>query len=98
MVLQYKLVYRKGKDNTAADAPSRQPSENELFVISLCCPRWLESIVDGYAEDAKAKALLQELSITSPNPRCTKDVCSFHEENSALRKTDCRYFWEILKT
>jgi hypothetical protein len=41
MGLQYKLVYRKGKDNSAADALSRLPSENELYNISLCRPRWL---------------------------------------------------------
>lgn len=69
MGLQYKLVYRKGKDNTAADALSRHPVENELFAISLCRPRWLETIVEGYIVDDQAKTLLQELSIHSPNPR-----------------------------
>jgi hypothetical protein len=67
MGLQYKLVYRKGKDNTAADALSMLPTENELHAISLCRPRWLESIVQGYIEDEQAKNLLQELSPVSPN-------------------------------
>jgi hypothetical protein len=67
MGLQYKLVYRKGKDNTAADALSRLPAKNELHAISLCRPRWLESIVQGYIEDEQAKNLLQELSLVSPN-------------------------------
>jgi hypothetical protein len=67
MGLQYKLVYKKGKDNIAADSLSRLPSENELFSISICRPRWLESIVEGYEKDEKAKTLLQELSIASPN-------------------------------
>jgi hypothetical protein len=67
MGLQYKLVYRKGKENSAADALSRLPSDNDLYAISLCRPKWLESITDGYAADEKAKALLQELSISNPN-------------------------------
>ena len=69
MELQYKLVYRKGKENSAADALSRIPSANELYNISLCRPRWLESIVEGYAKDVTAQALLQELSLSSPNAR-----------------------------
>jgi hypothetical protein len=67
MGLQYKLVYRKGKDNSAADALSRIPTANELHAISLCRPRWLEIIIEGYDKDDKAKTLLQELSIASPN-------------------------------
>jgi hypothetical protein len=67
MGLQYKLVYRKGKDNSTADALSRVPTANELHAISLCRPRWLEIITEGYDKDDKAKTLLQELSIASPN-------------------------------
>jgi hypothetical protein len=60
-------VYCKGKDNSAADALSRHPSANELYNISLCRPRWIEMIVEGYTADDKAQALLQELSLSSPN-------------------------------
>jgi hypothetical protein len=67
MGLQYKLVYRKGRENSAADALSRLPFENELYAISLCRPKWIESIMDGYTADEKAKKLLQELSLSSPN-------------------------------
>jgi hypothetical protein len=54
MGLQYKLVYRKGKDNTAADALSRNPAANELYHISVAKPRWLEIIAEGYLKDPKA--------------------------------------------
>ena len=69
MGLHYKLVYRKGKDNTAADALSRLPVDNELHAISVCRPQWLESIMEGYNTDDQAKALLQELSLVSPNAK-----------------------------
>jgi hypothetical protein len=54
MGLQYKLVYRKGKDNTAADALSRNPAANELYHIPVAKPRWLEIIAEGYLKDPKA--------------------------------------------
>jgi hypothetical protein len=66
MGLQYKLVYRKGTDNSAADALSRLPNDH-LLNISLCRPRWLEIIVEGYEQDAKAKKLLTELAVSTPN-------------------------------
>ncbi|KAK1679361.1 hypothetical protein QYE76_040209 [Lolium multiflorum] len=69
MGLQYKLVYRKGKDNTAADALSRNPAAHELHTISLARPRWLEIIVEGYLKDAQTQLLLQELSLHSPNSK-----------------------------
>lgn len=69
MGLQYKLVYRKVKENSAADALSRQPLANQLFAISMSRPRWMESIVDDYQTDAKALVLLQELSMCNPNDK-----------------------------
>lgn len=69
MGLQYKLVYRKGNENSAADALSRNPSANELYHISLCRPSWLEMIVEGYLTDTQAQTLLQELSLVSPNSK-----------------------------
>jgi hypothetical protein len=67
MGLQYKLIYRKGKENSAADSLSRLPANNALYAISLSRPKWLESITEGYAADEQAKALLHELSLSSPN-------------------------------
>ena len=67
MGMQYKIVYRKGKENSAADALSRTDNATELYNISLCRPRWLEIIVEGYSADPNAKQMLQELSLQSPN-------------------------------
>ena len=46
--LQYKLVYKKGLDNKAADALSRQSTSENLFATSVSTPKWLEIIVEGY--------------------------------------------------
>jgi hypothetical protein len=67
--LQYKLIYKKGPENKAADALSRQLHENQLNAISISKPRWIEIIVEGYQEDPMAKQLLTGLSITSSNDK-----------------------------
>ena len=53
--LQYKLVYKKGPDNKAADALSRQSTTETVHAISVSTPKWLEIIVEGYRQDPQAK-------------------------------------------
>lgn len=62
---QYRLVYKKGSDNTAADALSRRTghSEGELAAVSTCVPTWLSEVAEGYEKDPHTKKLLPELSI-----------------------------------
>ena len=60
--LQYRIVYRKGVDNGAADALSRCPSAH-LAVISVCQPQWLEAMVESYSHDARAQELLAKLAV-----------------------------------
>jgi hypothetical protein len=67
MGLNYRLVYRKGHENKAADALSRPCTTENSYAISVSTPKWLEIIVQGYQEDPQAKQLLTELSIASPN-------------------------------
>lgn len=61
----YKICYRKGTSNAAADALSRKEEEEEvsLFALSECQPVWLQSVLQGYNEDAYSKQLITELSI-----------------------------------
>jgi hypothetical protein len=54
-------------DNTTANALFRLPVDNELYAVSVCRTRWLESIVEGYNEDEQAKTVLQELSLVRSN-------------------------------
>lgn len=67
--LQYKLVYKKGLENKVADALSRQGESAELYATSASTPKWLESIIEGYQYDPKAKALLTELAVIGHNDK-----------------------------
>jgi hypothetical protein len=46
--LQYTIVYRKGSENTAADALSRRPQPlGTLAAISSVQATWLQEITEG---------------------------------------------------
>jgi len=60
--LQYRIVYRKGVDNGAADALSRCPS-SQLVALSVCQAQWLETVVESYSQDTRAQELLAKLAM-----------------------------------
>lgn len=62
--LQYRIVYKKGIENGAADALSRRPhTEASLFALSSATPQWLIQIADSYQNDASAQKLITQLSV-----------------------------------
>ena len=64
MGLNYQIVYRKGADNRAADALSRRPHPAaDCYMISSVQPAWIQEIVQRYAADMAAQAVLQKLTI-----------------------------------
>lgn len=69
MGLQFKLVYKKGSSNTVADGLSRQCHDCHTISASSAKPAWLDNLQNGYEDDPHARALLTELSITSPNEK-----------------------------
>lgn len=53
MGLQYKICYKKGSTNNAADALSRVAHESsELLAISAAQPVWLDNLQDSYTESS----------------------------------------------
>lgn len=67
MGLQFKIVYKQGKDNKAADAPSRVAHLLPTQIISEANPVWLQEIINSYATDPAAQTLLAELAVKGPN-------------------------------
>jgi hypothetical protein len=54
MGLQFKIVYRKGKENLAADALSRVGHFMALQAVSTTTPAWLQEVLNSYHTDAEA--------------------------------------------
>jgi hypothetical protein len=50
--LHYRIVYKKGIENSAADALSRRHHDSGVCcAISVATPQWCSDIVDGYRSD-----------------------------------------------
>lgn len=62
--LQFRIKYKKGADNRAADALSRRPVYDEfLLAISHAQPTWLAEVLEAYEKDETTKALLTRLAV-----------------------------------
>lgn len=60
MGLDYKIIYKKGSENGAADALSRRPiSNSSVYALSTVQPAWLQEIVASYTTDPSSMVLLQ---------------------------------------
>jgi hypothetical protein len=51
MGLQFKVVYKKGKDNLAADALSRVCHLIALQAVSEVTPKWMQEVLNSYSTD-----------------------------------------------
>jgi len=67
MGLHFKIIYRQGKDNAAADALSRMAHLLAIQAVSSVQPAWLQEVLNSYTTDSKAQDLLQKLAISSPD-------------------------------
>jgi hypothetical protein len=67
--MTYKIVYKKGVENTTADALSRRPdqpfsSSSAIYCAMYACqPQWLSLVSQSYETDEHAKTLLIKLAL-----------------------------------
>lgn len=82
--LQYKICYRKGLENRAADALSRRrhPEDITLNTVTECQPIWLEEVRASYLTNEHTKKLIQRLQ-QAPDP---KGRFSWHDNLLYFRK------------
>jgi hypothetical protein len=71
MDLNFKIQYKKGIQNTVADALSRCPGQSldSVLPLSECIPSWVQRLQEGYQDDEDAKKLLTELSLSGSNDK-----------------------------
>jgi hypothetical protein len=64
--LNYKICYKQGTENRAADALSRAPHGpyQQVLAISIVQPVWLQELANAYTSDPKATKLLTELAVS----------------------------------
>jgi len=69
MGLQFKIVYKPGKENIAADALSRVAQLYNVQAVTVVQPQWIQEVLNAYATDPKAQQLLTKLAIVNPNAK-----------------------------
>ena len=65
MGLQFKVVYKKGRDNVAADALSRVGYLVAIQAVSSAQLVWVQEVANSYATDSQAQELLARLTVHS---------------------------------
>lgn len=67
MSYQYKITYKKGSTNCAADSLSRAPQTGPcLNAISLAQPLWLQDLQQSYSDNPVAQKMLSALAVHNP--------------------------------
>jgi hypothetical protein len=69
MGLQFKVVYRKGKENVPTNALSRMAHLMSLQAISAAQPDWIQEVLNAYVTDNQAQKLLAQLVVHSVNTK-----------------------------
>lgn len=67
MGLQFRIVYKQGKENVVADALSRVGHLSALQAMSTVKPIWIQEVTNSYVTDPQAHDLLARLAVSSPD-------------------------------
>lgn len=92
MGLQFRIIYKKGAENSAADALSRMGQVFHLLAISEVQPTWIQEVLNSYVIDPMAQEKLRALAIHNPDEQgfeLTQGLIKVHGkiwvgDNSAL--------------
>lgn len=63
MGYNYKIEYKKGKENKATDALFRVELNTTLHAIFVIIPTWIEQVIDSYKIDPFCLELITKLSL-----------------------------------
>lgn len=67
MGLQFKIVYRQGAENLAADALSQIGHLMTIQAMSSVQPAWMQEVLNSYVTDPLAQQHLTELALSNPD-------------------------------
>lgn len=82
MGLRFKIIYKQGKDNVAADALSRVAHLFALQAVSILQPQWAQEMMNSNATYPKAQQLLTQLALASP------DINGFSLEQGLIKRNN----------
>jgi hypothetical protein len=89
----YRIEYKKGRENKAADALSRAPNQVSLHVISSAVPKWINEVTDSYENDEHCTDLIAKLTIDSesvPNFTLKSGILRFNKKIVVGNNTELR--------
>lgn len=74
--LQYRIVYKKGSENSAADALSRRAHPpSSCNAMSVSTASWLEEVIQSYSQDPTAKEIVTQLAV-APDSKQHFSLCN----------------------
>lgn len=82
LVLQYRVLYKPGSSNRAADALSRHSAPpSSCAAISTITPQWIQDVASSYLHDNEATAMIAKLAVdpqSVPHFSFSQGILRFH--------------------
>lgn len=91
--LDYEIVYKKGRENSVADALSRLPESDfqaKISVINTVQCGWLADVLQSYDSDATAQSVIQGIAEK-------KEAFQDYQYSQGLIKYNKGFMWEPME-